>query len=77
MDDHTSAVRPTAPALAGSGARSGCRRLDSELGAAALWIHGRTHTFFDYRVRVTRVDCNPRGYPSELAGLRPDLTVAP
>jgi len=28
----------------------------------ALWIHGHTHTPFDYRVGATRVVCNPRGY---------------
>ena len=28
----------------------------------ALWVHGHTHTVFDYRVGATRVVCNPRGY---------------
>jgi len=28
----------------------------------ALWIHGHTHTSFDYKVGPTRVVCNPRGY---------------
>jgi 3',5'-cyclic AMP phosphodiesterase CpdA len=28
----------------------------------ALWIHGHTHTPFDYVVNGTRVVCNPRGY---------------
>jgi predicted phosphodiesterase len=27
-----------------------------------LWIHGHTHTSFDYRVGGCRVLCNPRGY---------------
>jgi len=27
-----------------------------------LWIHGHTHTRFDYRVNGCRVVCNPRGY---------------
>ena len=27
-----------------------------------LWIHGHTHTSFDYQVRNCRVVCNPRGY---------------
>lgn len=27
-----------------------------------LWIHGHTHDSFDYRLRGTRVLCNPRGY---------------
>lgn len=29
---------------------------------AALWIHGHTHTPFDYVANGTRVVCNPRGY---------------
>ena len=29
---------------------------------ADLWIHGHTHTSFDYRVDGARVVCNPRGY---------------
>jgi 3',5'-cyclic AMP phosphodiesterase CpdA len=28
----------------------------------SLWIHGHTHTSFDYIVEGTRVVCNPRGY---------------
>jgi len=28
----------------------------------ALWIHGHSHTSFDYRVGDCRVLCNPRGY---------------
>lgn len=27
-----------------------------------LWVHGHTHTSFDYRVGDCRVVCNPRGY---------------
>jgi len=27
-----------------------------------LWIHGHTHTSFDYMIGDTRVICNPRGY---------------
>jgi Icc-related predicted phosphoesterase len=27
-----------------------------------LWLHGHTHDSFDYRIGVTRVVCNPRGY---------------
>lgn len=34
------------------------------MGRAALWIHGHTHTSFDYAVNGTRVLCNPRGYCS-------------
>ena len=30
---------------------------------AKLWIHGHTHTSYDYMIGETRVICNPRGYP--------------
>ena len=30
-----------------------------------LWIHGHTHDEFDYTIGITRVVCNPRGYPKE------------
>lgn len=30
-----------------------------------LWIHGHTHTSFDYKIGETRVVCNPAGYPQE------------
>lgn len=29
---------------------------------ASLWIHGHTHTSFDYQTHGCRVVCNPRGY---------------
>ena len=65
-----------APAYAGHPANPGfVLDLTEMMGRAALWIHGHTHTFFDYRVRGTRVVCNPRGYPGEPTGFRPDLTV--
>ena len=31
-------------------------------GRPMLWIHGHTHSSFDYRVGSTRIVCNPRGY---------------
>jgi predicted phosphodiesterase len=45
----------------------------SDLGAlvgapAALWVHGHTHTCFDYTVGDTRVVCNPRGYRDRRTG---------
>jgi predicted phosphodiesterase len=36
--------------------------LDYLFGMTDIWIHGHTHDSFDYRVRNTRVICNPRGY---------------
>jgi len=65
-----------APAYANHPANPGfVLDLDALMGRAELWIHGHTHSFFDYRVRGTRVVCNPRGYPKEATGFRPDLTV--
>jgi predicted phosphodiesterase len=37
----------------------------------ALWVHGHTHTCFDYTVNGTRVVCNPRGYRDRRTG-RPE-----
>ena len=49
--------------------------LGALMGRAALWIHGHTHTAFDYDVRGTRVVCNPRGYAHESTGFDPALVV--
>lgn len=35
---------------------------------ADLWIHGHTHTSFDYCLDKARVVCNPRGYVSRRTG---------
>ena len=65
-----------APAYSGHPANPGfIVDLEYLMGRAALWIHGHTHSFFDYRVRGTRIVCNPRGYPGEPTGFRPDWTI--
>lgn len=46
--------------------------LESLMGRAGLWIHGHTHTAFDYRVNGTRIVCNARGYPDEKTGFAAD-----
>ena len=33
-----------------------------------LWVHGHTHTGFDYRLEDARVVCNPRGYVRRKTG---------
>lgn len=44
---------------------------------ASLWVHGHVHASLDYRVGVTRIVCNARGYPDEpVKGFDPGLTVA-
>jgi predicted phosphodiesterase len=35
---------------------------DEFFDVPALWVHGHTHTSFDYQVGNCRVLCNPRGY---------------
>jgi len=40
-------------------------------GVPALWVHGHTHTSFDYRIGGCRVVCNPRGYQHRSTG-RPE-----
>lgn len=45
-----------------------------------LWIHGHTHTSFDYELYNTRVVCNPRGYQNSLKIIenkkfKPDLLI--
>ncbi|TPK78207.1 metallophosphoesterase [Mesorhizobium sp. B2-4-17] len=46
-----------------------------ELWKPALWVHGHVHDSFDYRVRDTRVLCNPKGYGNENPGFNPGLVV--
>ena len=35
---------------------------DSMFSVPALWVHGHTHTSFDYVAGTCRVLCNPKGY---------------
>jgi hypothetical protein len=39
------------------------------------WIHGHTHTHFDYKIGECRVICNPRGYPNENTGFDPNFEM--
>jgi predicted phosphodiesterase len=65
-----------APQFAGNPANPGfIVPLDELMGRATLWIHGHTHSAFDYRVQGTRVVANPRGYAHETSGFRDDLIV--
>lgn len=40
-----------------------------------IWIHGHTHSCFDYVLGDTRVICNPFGYPSENKSFNPSLII--
>lgn len=81
---HAPSPRSIHPRFAGSAINT-CFVSDNEslMGAdrVALWIHGHTHNSFDYRVKGTRVLCNPRGYmlsgQPENPDFRPDLVVSP
>ncbi len=46
-----------------------------EASGAALWVHGHTHSPFDYRVGGTRVFCNPKGYGRENPAFQPEMVV--
>lgn len=36
--------------------------LDDMIERADVWVHGHTHSSFDYKVEKSRVVCNPLGY---------------
>ena len=62
---HLPSQRSIAPRYAGSLSNAGfVSELEPMMGAerVQLWIHGHTHSSFDYIVAGTRVVCNPRGY---------------
>ncbi len=62
---HLPSQRSIAPRYAGSLSNAGfVSELEPMMGAerVQLWIHGHTHSSFDYTVAGTRVVCNPRGY---------------
>lgn len=35
-----------------------------------MWVHGHTHSFFNYKLGKTEIVCNPRGYPNESHGYK-------
>lgn len=71
---HTGSI---APAFAGHPANPGfIVPMDDLMGKAKLWLHGHTHTAFDYNVNGTRVVCNPRGYPEETTGFDPVRVIS-
>lgn len=42
---------------------------------ADVWIHGHTHTSFNYNIGKTNIICNPRGYPHEITGFNDNLII--
>ena len=40
-----------------------------------FWLHGHTHTFFDYPIGECRVICNPYGYPGQETGFNPNFQL--
>lgn len=75
---HAPAAGSVAPRFLGKPLNAAyASRLDDliEAGRPSLWVHGHTHTPFDYRLGGTRVLCNPRGYPGENPRFQPGLVV--
>ena len=53
-----------------------CSNLDDliiEHPQIKYWVHGHTHTAFNYMIEQCRVVCNPSGYPGQATGFNPDL----
>lgn len=77
---HLPSVLSVAPEYASNLSSAGfASNLDSLFGYSELWIHGHTHTNFDYIAKDTRVICNPRGYiirgQAENPEFNPELVV--
>jgi len=75
---HAPAAASIAPRFVGKPLNAAfASRLDDliENGRPSLWVHGHTHSSFDYRLGQTRVLCNPRGYPGENPYFQPGLVV--
>lgn len=65
---HAPSFQSIHSSYAGDGTNAGfASDLEEEIGRwqPDLWIHGHTHTPFDYRIGRTRVVCNPTGYSYE------------
>ncbi|KQP80313.1 metallophosphoesterase [Methylobacterium sp. Leaf117] len=75
---HAPSMRSIAPAFEGKSLNP-CyvSRLEGliETCRPNLWVHGHTHTSFDYRIGDTRVVCNPKGYGTENRAFDPGLVV--
>ena len=66
---HYPSFRSTAPMYQSDlGSAAFGSNLEHWMGRAALWVHGHTHSSFDYGLGGTRVVCNPRGYPMRRQG---------
>lgn len=53
-----------------------CSNLDDliiEHPQIKYWVHGHTHTAFNYMIEQCRIVCNPAGYPGQATGFNPDL----
>lgn len=77
---HLPSMRSVAPQYANDLSSAGfASNLDVLFCYSELWIHGHTHTSFDYSAEGTRVICNPRGYlirgVAENTEFNPELVV--
>lgn len=78
LTHHAPSVASVAPRFIGKPLNAAfVSRLEDlvETGRPSLWVHGHTHSSFDYRLGETRVICNPRGYPAENPSFQPGLVV--
>lgn len=75
---HAPSAASIEPRFAGS-PLNGCfaSHLDDLLDGdrVALWIHGHMHHSVDYRLRGTRVVCNPRGYVTDGRSENPKFDI--
>lgn len=77
---HCPSSRSIAPHYAGSPLNPAfASKCDTSIKHCKLWVHGHTHSSFNYKVKSgARVVCNPAGYPDyhgtlENPGFNPEL----
>ena len=74
---HLPSHRSVNPFFAGSSINGGfVSDVEDLMEDVDLWVHGHTHSSFDYNVGDCRVVCNPRGYPhSPNYDFNPNLVI--
>lgn len=78
ISHHAPSYQSVAPEYKMSANGAYCSDLDDlilEHPQIKYFVHGHTHTFFDYKIGDCRVICNPAGYPGTTTGFRPDFEL--
>ena len=78
ISHHAPSYQSVAPEYKMNANGAYCSDLDNlilEHPQIKYWVHGHTHTFFDYKIGDCRVICNPVGYPGTTTGFRPDFSL--